>query len=410
MPYTPIHNYGVIGDMNSCALISDRGSIDWACFPRFDSPSVFAAILDDAIGGYCSLRAQGAPAATQRYVHDATVLETVHRTDGGEAVVSDFMTHPPARNPVAPHEIVRAVRGVRGSVTMRLEFQPRLNYARGATTIALVRNGALATHPESAPLALVSGAPLVIEAAPDGGERAVAEFTVGEGEHVEFVIAFGVERLPSLRALDCRGKMERVIRRDHASVAKLAYDGYLRDAFVRSYLTVRLLIYEPTGAIVAAPTTSLPESIGGVRNWDYRFSWLRDSAWTLGILYRIGDPHEGEAYIEWVVEHCLGTFEHMQILFGIAEDSVLAETELEHLEGYERSRPVRIGNGAAYHRQLDVFGEVALSLAVFHRYSGNLSDNGWILLERMADLASWTWRRPDRGIWEVRGPERHFVY
>lgn len=410
MPYTPIHNYGVIGDMNSCALVSDRGSIDWACFPRFDSPSVFAAILDDAKGGYCSLAPQGEAAATQRYVRDATVLETSYATDGGEAVVSDFMTHPPARNPVAPHEIIRVVRGVRGRVAMRLEFQPRLDYARGATTITLVRNGALAANSDSAPLGLAAGAPLVIEAAPDGGERAVAEFAVAEGEQVEFAIVYGVERLPTLRAMDCRGKMERVIRRDHASVAKLSYDGYLRDAFVRSYLTVRLLIYEPTGAIVAAPTTSLPESLGGVRNWDYRFSWLRDSAWTLGILYRIGDPHEGEAYIEWVVEHCLGTFEHMQILFGIAEDSVLAETELTHMEGYERSRPVRIGNDAAHHRQLDVFGEVALSLAVFHRYSGNLSDNGWILLERMADLASWTWRRPDRGIWEVRGPERHFVY
>lgn len=410
MPYTPIHDYGIIGDMNSCALVSGKGSIDWACFPRFDSPSVFAAILDEAKGGYCSLAAPGAVSVTQRYAPDSTVLETVHRTEEGEAVVADFMTHPPARSPVAPHEIVRIVRGVRGQTRMRLEFQPRLDYARGATAISVVRNGALAESAESAPVALVTDLPLAIEGAPDGGDRAVAEFTVAAGERVEVVVAYGVRRLPSLRAMECAGKMERVIRRDHASVAKLSYDGYLRDAFVRSYLTVRLLIYEPTGAIVAAPTTSLPESLGGVRNWDYRFSWLRDSAWTLGILYRIGDPHEGEAYIEWVVEHCLGSFEHMQILFGIAEDSVLAETELEHMEGYERSSPVRIGNDAAYHRQLDVFGEVALSLAVFHRYSGNLSDNGWILLERMADLASWTWRRPDRGIWEVRGPEQHFVY
>ena len=395
--------------MNSCALVSSEGSIDWACFPRFDSPSIFAAVLDDTKGGRCSLSAHDSRSVTQHYLPDTTVLKTWYEAEDGVATVCDFMTRASARDPDAPHEIIRIVEGVRGSVRMRLVFQPRLDYARGVTSLTLTRNGVLASHAKGA-LALISDMPFTIEPAIDGGVQATVEFAVQEGERVEFALAFGVSRLPAITAMDCRSKRERAIRHDHASVAKLDYAGYLRDDVVRSYLTLHMLIFEPTGAIVAAPTTSLPESLGGVRNWDYRYSWLRDSAWTLGILYRLGDPHEGEAFIDWVVDRCALSIESMQILFGIAPESELEELELDHLEGYAGSSPVRIGNGAAFHRQLDVFGEVALSLAVFHRYSGNLSDKAWGLLKQMADLAAEMWHMKDRGIWEVRGPEQHFVY
>ena len=197
---------------------------------------------------------------------------------------------------------------------------------RGRDYASVTRNGVLASHPEGV-LALVSDQPFTIEPAGDGGEQAVAEFTVREGERVEFTLAFGLGRLPSISTMDCRNKLERAMRHDEASVAKLGYSGYLRDEVVRSYLTLHMLIFEPTGAIVAAPTTSLPESLGGVRNWDYRYSWLRDSAWTLGILYRLGDPHEGEAFIDWVVDQCAMSIESMQILFGIAPESELEELE-----------------------------------------------------------------------------------
>lgn len=409
MPYIPIHDYGLIGDMNSCALVSRAGSIDWACFPRFDSPSVFAAVLGDLEGGRCSLEAAAEQSVSQRYLPDTTVLETTYTTAGGAVTVCDFMTHAAPRSPEAPHEIIRVIEGVRGAVRMRLRFQPRLDYARGETTLTRTRSGVLAQN-EGHALGIIADLPFAIERAPDGGVQAAAEFTVAEGERVHAAICYGVERLPSIGAMDCRTKLERAIRRDRATVSKLRYEGYLRDEVVRSFLTLHLLIYEPTGAIVAAPTTSLPESLGGERNWDYRYSWLRDSAWTLGILHRLGDPHEGEAFLDWIVGQCWLGVESMQVLYGIAPESDLRETALGHLEGYRGSRPVRIGNDAAFHRQLDVFGEVALTLSVFHRYSGKLSDTAWELLSRMADLAADSWRLPDRGIWEVRGPEQHFVY
>ena len=409
MPYLPIHDYGIIGDRNSCALISSEGSIDWACFPRFDSPSCFAAILDDVKGGRCAIHVEGATSVSQRYVPDTTVLETTYESADGVIQVSDFMTHSSAREPEAPHEIIRIIMCVAGSPTVRVVFQPRLDYARGETRLARARNGVVAQHPTGS-VGVSAKLPFEIESADDGGERAVAEFTVSEGDTVHIGIVHNLPRLPGIDALDCRNKMIRAVRRDRASVTELLYDGYLRDEVVRSYLTLRLLMYSPTGAIVAAPTTSLPEAVGGERNWDYRFSWLRDSAWTLGILQRLGSKHDGQAYLAWTVKECQMGLDSMQILYGIDPDSVLKETTLDHLEGYRASKPVRIGNDAAFHRQLDVFGEVALTLTLFHRYAGALAPHAWELFSRMADLAAGSWRMTDRGIWEVRGPEQHFVY
>ena len=399
--------------MNSCALVTRDGVIDWACFPRFDSPSCFGAILDDTKGGRFSIAPVGGPAgcyaASQRYLPETTVLETSFETASGAVVVEDFMPRAALRAPGSPHQIIRIVRGRRGSVDMRLLFQPRLDYARGATSLEPTASGVLARNGGET-VALVTGVPVAIERAPDGGEQAVGTFTVREGEVYHVVAAYGVRRAPSVRSMDCEAKLRRVIRHDHATVSKLTYDGGWRDLVVRSFLTLHLLIYDPTGAIVAAPTTSLPEAIGGPRNWDYRFSWLRDGAWTAGILFRLGDPHEGIAFVDWIVGQCWLAIDSMQILYGISPESSFAEETLDHLEGYRGSGPVRIGNDAAFHRQLDVFGEVALSLEAYHNHYGSLSENAWELLRRSADLACDLWHLPDRGIWEVREPEQHFVY
>ncbi len=410
MTYRPIHDYGIIGDMNSCALVSLGGAIDWACFPRFDSPSVFAAIVDDARGGRFAIEPRGEHTEAQQYLSESVVLETTFTTpDGGVATVTDFMTCAPAASKESPHEIVRIVRAVHGTVPMRLVFEPRFDYARTPTELQLVRNGAIARNGAER-LALSTKLRLTLAPSDDGGQHAAAEFELREGDSVEIAAAYGVERVPSVGAVDAAAKLARTLRIGRAIASKIHYDGLWRDEVVRSFLTLHLLTYEPTGAIVAAPTTSLPECIGGERNWDYRYSWLRDSAWTVGVLFRLGDPHEGNAFVEWIVDQCQLGIESMQILYGISPESVLNEETLDHLRGYRNSAPVRIGNDAAMHKQLDVFGEVALSMATYHKHHGRLSEAAWGLVVRVADLASELWHHTDRGIWEVRGQEQHFVY
>lgn len=408
MSYRPIHDYGIIGDMNSAALVSLDGSIDWACFPRFDSPSVFAAILDHAKGGRFAVSPVGPFTSTQRYRHETTVLETTFTTDDGSATVIDFMTNASAHRADAPHEIVRIVRGDRGTVRMRAEFQPRLDYARGQTSLAAGPHGITAQNGEHR-LSLLSSAPFAIEPAADGGQRAVAEFDLAAEESAYMVAVYGSSPPKPVTPQDVQEKLARSVQIAHDIVAGLNYAGRWRDEVVRSVLTLHLLTYDPSGAIIAAPTTSLPEFIGGERNWDYRYSWLRDSAWTVGVLYRLGDAREGEEYVEWLTKQCWLGIGAMQILYGISPDSDLNEYELDHLEGYRRASPVRVGNGAAFHRQLDVFGEIVLSLATYHRFHGPLSKEAWDLVAMVADLAAASWHLPDNGMWEVRGQQQHFV-
>jgi len=408
MTYHPIQSYGVIGDMNSAALVSIDGSIDWACFPRFDSPSVFAAIVDHAKGGRFKIAPVEPATSEHRYRDETTILETTFANREGRVTVVDFMVSAAGHRVETPHRIVRLVRGVAGAVRMRASFEPRLDYARGATTLTAVPQGVRAQH-GATDLWLVSDVALGMEAAADGGPRATAEFEVGEGQSVAFIVAYGAE--PSVRASPT--EIEDEIRRTEDMcreiVSRIRYDGRWRDLVVRSVLTLHMLTYDPTGAIVAAPTTSLPACIAGTRNWDYRYTWLRDAAWTVGVLYRFGEAREGEEYMEWVIAQCALSVERMQILYGITGDSMLEEHELDHLEGYRRSRPVRIGNGAAYHRQLDVFGEIAFSIATYQKHVGPIPEGWWDLVERVAGLAARMWRQPDNGMWEVRGPQQHFV-
>ena len=409
MAYQPIHDYGIVGDMNSCALVGRNGSIDWACFPRFDSPSMFASLLDDTAGGRFSIAPVDAHTSTQRYLPDTNVLETTFETPDGAATVLDFMPLARPSEISAPHEIHRVVKGVRGSVTLRVLFEPRFDYARAHTSLSLARSGVVAQADGHA-IALITPVPMAIEPADDGGMRAVGTVSLSADEQVSLVAAYGRDRTPSPAAMDSEARLERTVRVWEAMAAKIDYEGEWRDWVTRSFLALHLLIYEPTGAIVAAPTTSLPEFIGGERNWDYRFCWLRDAAWTAGVLFRLGDPHEGEAFVEWLVAQCYVGIDKMQILYGISEDSRLDEVTLGHLEGYRASGPVRIGNDAAFHRQLDVFGEVALSIATYHKYHGDLTPKMWEMVRHMADLAAGGWHTKDRSIWEVRGEEQHFVY
>lgn len=410
MAYKPISDYGLIGDTHSAALVGLDGSIDWACFPRFDSPSVFAAILDDAKGGRFQISPAGAYQSEQQYLPRTNILKTVFTVSEGQVEVVDFMPLTEGSRPgheFCPHEVHRVVRCVAGRVEMTCRFQPRLNYGRGRTRVKVGHHSALAKGNDQC-LALSADVPLE-----PSDEGAVGRFTLAEGQEATFVLAYGRERPYPVANFATSARLARTRRYwEHTAkqVIRQGYSGPWQEQVVRSVLALHLLIYRPTGAIVAAPTTSLPEAIGGERNWDYRYCWLRDAAWTLGVLYRLGDRKEGHQFFRWLLYQSKVTRGHTQILYGVDPTSDLRERTLRHLDGHRDSRPVRIGNGAARHFQLDVFGEVILSIATYKKYGGRLDKDAWSIVEHFAETICHDWRRKDRSIWEVRGPQQHFVY
>ena len=411
-----LYHYGLIGDMSSAALVGTDGSIDWCCLPRFDSPSVFGALLDQEIGGRFRI-APVAPCAgnSQKYAADTNVLETTFRTEWGEVSIIDFMPIPDDDNdgnidvePNNPPEIHRIVTCLSGRVDLACEFLPRPDYARGSPQFRVLPNdsgGAVEARGGDQTLTLTANLPLPVD-------RQGVSFTFGlsQGESATFVLAYGQGRPAAFDRYRTMEKLGQTKRYWQDLVAAMDYDGLWREQIVRSFLVLHLMMYRRTGAIVAAPTTSLPETLGGSRNWDYRFSWLRDTSFTVDILYRLGDVYGGDRYIHWLIEQCQLRLRQTRIVYGISPDSSLKEEVLEHLRGYEDSRPVRIGNGAASHLQMDVFGEVILSihsLLVLHK---QIPQEAWDLVHSYAETVMENWRRKDRGVWEVRGEQQHFVY
>ena len=405
MTYKRISDYGIIGDMHSCALVGLDGSIDWCCFPRFDSPSVFAAILDDTKGGRFQIAPSQPYESSQRYLPHTNILETIFTTETGRATVTDFMPLSETGRPGHyPHQIYRIVRCEQGHVDLSCLFDPRFDYARACPRLRSDGYGVVASN-ESESLTLSATEKFQI-----GADGARAELSLREGEERALVVSYGHKRPPSVNARETRARLDRTRRFWQAIVDSMRYDGLWKEEVVRSFLALHLLMYRPTGAVVAAPTTSLPEDIGGERNWDYRYCWLRDGAWTLDILFRIGDPQKGHSFMEWLLSQCQRSMGRAQILYGIAPDSEVTEQVLSHLEGYRGSRPVRLGNAAADQFQMDVFGEVILSLATHYKYSGYLHHEMWEMAKSFAEVVSRDWQRPDHGIWEIRGEPQHFIY
>ena len=404
--YKPIGDYGLIGDMNSAALVGIDGAIDWCCFPRFDSPSVFAAILDDQKGGTFQIApASSGTAANQSYLPNTNILCTQFKTATGEMSLTDFM--PVDRSETsgsALHEIHRIVRCTTGTVEVRCLFQPRLDYARTSTSLGHIEGGVIARGKNQI-LNLRSQVPLQIS----GGD-ASARFTLNQGESALFVLVYGPGRAQAVQTYDSLQKMERTKSYWEAIVSNIEYDGLWKDELIRSLLVLHLMIYGPTGATIAAPTTSLPEGIGGSRNWDYRYTWLRDSSFTMDALHRIGDGEGAGQYLRWLLDKCKVSNGKTKSIYGISQASSLKEKTLDGLEGYRSSRPVRIGNGAAGHLQLDVFGEVILGLDTMSHNGDGVPGEMWSLVASFADAVSRKWRQKDRGVWEVRGAPQHFVY
>ena len=406
MAYKGIGEYGLIGNSRAAALVSTDGSIDWCCLPRFDSPSIFAAILDDEKGGRFYIRPQTPFQSRQAYLPDTNVLQTTFQTETGTVNVVDFMPCYRTSRRGLPQftEIHRLVDCTEGWVTLEVVFEPRLNYARGDTLIGAAKYG-VTVKGEKDSLALCSLVPFTIN-----GGRAVGSFELGQGESTQFILRYGADQPWPPGIYRAQGKLERTVAYWEEKAGGCVYSGPWREAIVRSYLALHLMMYLPTGAIIAAPTTSLPEQIGGERNWDYRFAWLRDASLTLNALFHLGHTEEALGFFNWLVTLCDKCGAKAQILYDIDYEHPLKEQILDHLRGYRDSRPVRIGNDAYGQLQLDVFGEVIEAAYNYLGIGGYISRRTWQSLESFVDAACENWQRADSGIWEVRGGPYHFVH
>jgi GH15 family glucan-1,4-alpha-glucosidase len=408
--YQPIENYGIIGNMRTAALVGVNGSIDWLCLPHFDSPSVFAAILDDRKGGRFRIYPDGHDFRNKQfYWPDTNVLITRFLHADGIGEIEDYM--PIGGAGISPDQLVRRVRVVRGNVSFHLECRPAFDYARAASQIHLVEGGARFEGPDQT-LGLASSVPLQRIAT-----GVTADFSLGEGEKVTFVL----HRLAAKRTLTSCPGVEQAEDLFRATVdfwrrwlSHCAYSGRWRETVQRSALMLKLLSFEPTGAIVAAPTCSLPESIGGQRNWDYRYTWIRDAAFTLYGLLRIGFTDEAARFMDWLKDRWREADDNgagpLQLMYGIDGRSELTEQTLDHLEGYRGSSPVRMGNGASRQFQLDIYGELLDAVYLHNKYVANIGYESWRRLKGLVDWLCDNWQRPDDGIWEVRGGSRQFVY
>jgi GH15 family glucan-1,4-alpha-glucosidase len=395
-----IEDYALIGDLQTAALVSRTGSIDWCCFPRFDSGACFAALLGEAKHGRWLLApAEEVRQATRRYRHDTLILESVFETEQGAVRAIDFM--PPRGK--AP-DIVRIVEGLEGEVPMRSELVIRFDFGHIVPWVRRVDDARVAI------------------AGPDGlcfrtavqvrGERftTVSDFTVGQGERIPFVLTW----FPSHQDLPEKIDPEQALADTEEYWLEWAgrcfHVGDYHDEIHQSLLVLKALTYAPTGGIVAAPTASLPEQVGGVRNWDYRFCWLRDAALTLLAMLNAGYRDEAEAWRTWLLRAVAGDPADIQIMYGLAGERRLDERVLDWLPGYEHSMPVRIGNAASEQFQLDVYGEVLDASYLTRVRSGEPNDPAWALLRALLDWLEDGWRKEDAGIWEVRGPARHFTH
>jgi GH15 family glucan-1,4-alpha-glucosidase len=411
MAYQSIENYGIIGDLHTAALVGLNGSIDWLCFPRFDSPSVFAAILDDEKGGRFRISpAAGTITYKQFYWPDTNVLITRFLSSDGVGEIADFMPLGDAGRWHGYHQLIRRVCVVRGSMPFRIECRPAFNYARDPHEIAHCPLG-VGFHSPALSLSLSTRLPLQ----EDGQGGVVTEFILREEESATFLL----EQIPSggpcvdkVDEAEAERLFESTVRYWRRWISKCTYKGRWREVVHRSALVLKLLTYEPTGAIVAAPTCSLPELIGGTRNWDYRYTWIRDSAFTLYALMRIGFTEEAARFIDWIEARCheLEVDGSLQTMYGIDGRHNLGEEILDHLEGYRGSRPVRIGNAAYQQQQTDIYGELMDSVYLYNKYGTPISISFWKEARRLLDWVCRHWQEKDHGIWEVRGEPQHFVY
>ena len=395
-----LEDYALLGDNNTAALVHRDGSVDWLCVPRFDSPAVFAALLGTVDNGRWLISSAQTPLElTRSYRGDTLILETDITTSSGRVRVIDFMVPGDPRHP----SLVRLVLGLEGRVEMTTDIRFRFNYGEVAPWVRNLDDTMVATSGSDC---LALRTPVAFH---HQGYDTMARFEVAAGDQIPFVLTW----CPSNESLPPTLHPEAALAETEAHwtiwSSRLTYTGKYRNAVIRSLLTLKALSYEPTGGIVAAPTTSLPEQVGGSRNWDYRFSWLRDASITMGALRHCGYVAEAESWRLWLLRAAAGDPTKVQIMYGVGGERLVPETELDWLDGYAGSSPVRIGNAAARQMQLDVYGEVIMALELAREAGLDPNEEAWNLQRALLSAVEQMWRKPDNGIWEIRGAPRHFV-
>ena len=417
--YRPIADYGVIGDMHTAVLISSEGSIDWGCLPHFDSPAMFLRLLDSRKGGYCSVDVASLNATSRRYLGPTNILETTFVAEGGRLVLTDFMPvqkrkepDPTGRDVSADHRVIRLLRCAEGIVDVSFVIKPTFSFASETSAVHLSGEG-IAVFEGRSDVLQVQCPRLAVK---DDG-LGLAQFQIRAGEQVCVVLFYGTAgaKIKPWALNDALEAFERTKQYWTEWSQSFRYDGEYFDEVLRSALLLKLLTFEPTGAIIAAPTTSLPEAIPGERNWDYRLSWLRDSQFVITALMHRGYFGEAHDFFHFLKEASKGPVDELQILYGIRGERIQSERLLTYLDGYRGSKPVRVGNAAGAQKQLDVYGEL---LNCMYAYS-NIAAKGdqkphaqelWSMVGPLADFVVRHWREPDNGIWESRGGQRHFVH
>ncbi len=418
-PYPLIADHGLIGDLQTAALVSTDGTVDWFCCPRFDSPTVFASLLDHKRGGHCSIRPAEQPyTSRQLYFPDTAILITRFSTETGTAEVADFMPPAPLKQATDRHRLIRMVRCVRGHVEFEVEVAPRFDYGRRSHTTRLSGEGAIfdagsatltlhaVREPHDARLAQIQVT---------GDNDVYARLTLSAGDVRGFVLESGADGPPRpVRAAEFQHAFEDTARFWRTWLAGSSYCGRWREMVDRSAITLKLMTYAPTGAVIAAPTAGLPEQLGGERNWDYRYTWIRDASFAVYSLLNLGFTEEAAGFSRWLADRYQeGTTAPggpLRIMYRVDGSAEMGEEILYHWEGYRGSRPVRIGNGAAGQLQLDIYGELMDSVYEAHRHGLRAGHRGWSALTGVLDWLGDNWDRPDEGIWETRGGQADFTY
>jgi GH15 family glucan-1,4-alpha-glucosidase len=409
--YLPIEDYALIGDLHTVALVGKNGSIDWCCLPRFDAPSIFGALLDTHKGGFfrISPTEQSGLRYKQLYLPETNILLTRFLTADGVGKLTDFMPIKPSGTAEHQHHLIRSISVVHGSMSFTLTCRPAFNYARDPHELSLVDGGALF---RSQHFNLGLSSPLALEEDGQGGVKVTFTLHANQSLHFMLESTKASDRAPEeLTDERFQQAFNETLKYWRNWIAQCHYHGRWREEVRRSALVLKLLTYAPTGAIVAAATTSLPETIGGERNWDYRYTWLRDASFTLYSLLTLGFTGEAEAFMKWLDARCheLKDGSALQPMYGIDGRQELTEITLDHLEGYRHSKPVRIGNGAYKQKQLDIYGEMMDAISIYNGYDA-ISYDLWENISRLLGWLQNHWQEPDEGIWEVRGGPKHFLH